>query len=325
MSGAQQGTLILICGLPGSGKTTLAKRLESERDAIRLCPDEWIEQLLAHPDDIAERDRLRDPVEDLQWDLAQTYLSKGLTVILEYGFWSEEERTILALTAVELGAKVELHYLEAGHDELWRRIQKRNAGLEESTWKMTREDAELGWRIFRAPMQDELIFYDDWEVHRGIEVELAHGPNDEVARLLEELEAELSQHHAPDQRHGLKIDQIFQPHIRFFVARREGRAAGCAGVAFFEGFAEVKRMYVEPNARGLGIADALMTRLEQEALWAGQDLLRLETGTAQAAAIGFYTRRGFKPCQAFEPYASMAPAAIETSLFFERRLNSEMG
>lgn len=164
MSDQFQGTLILLCGLPGSGKSTLAKRIETERSAIRLCADEWIDALLGDPADIAERDRLRDPVEDLQWDLAQRLVAQGQTVILEFGFWAEEERTIFALTAIKLGAKVELHYLEASFEELWRRILKRNAELDQPTWVMTREDAELGWRIFQPPTQHELDSYDDWSI-----------------------------------------------------------------------------------------------------------------------------------------------------------------
>ena len=55
-------TLHLICGLPGSGKTTLAKQLETSEGAVRFCPDEWIAEILLDPDDRAEMDRLRDIV-----------------------------------------------------------------------------------------------------------------------------------------------------------------------------------------------------------------------------------------------------------------------
>lgn len=155
---------MLICGLPGSGKTTLAKKMEAERNAIRFSPDEWIEPLLADPADIVERDRLRDPVENLQWDLAEQYLCKGLTVILENGFWAEEERSLYAMAAIELGAKVELHFLQVSTDELWRRVQSRNAMLKSETFVMSREDVEVGWRFFQPPTQPELEFYDDWSV-----------------------------------------------------------------------------------------------------------------------------------------------------------------
>ena len=157
----------MICGLPGAGKTTLAKRLEVERSAVRMCPDEWIEQILAAPDDYRERDRLRDPVEDLQWEITQRLLLLGTVVVMEFGFWAEEERSNFALTAVELGAKVELHCLEAPFEELWRRIQLRNASLETKTWVMSRGDAEAGWRVFQSPTALELQFYDDWAVYRS--------------------------------------------------------------------------------------------------------------------------------------------------------------
>ena len=57
----------MLCGLPGSGKTTLAKKLENERQAIRLCPDEWVIALI--PDrNIPESDRLRTPIEKLLFE-----------------------------------------------------------------------------------------------------------------------------------------------------------------------------------------------------------------------------------------------------------------
>ena len=65
-------TLFLICGLPGAGKTTLARQLEQSQPALRLCPDEWIVGLLADLSTSAERDRLRAPVEALQWRARQT-------------------------------------------------------------------------------------------------------------------------------------------------------------------------------------------------------------------------------------------------------------
>jgi putative acetyltransferase len=120
----------------------------------------------------------------------------------------------------------------------------------------------------------------------------------------------------------LSLDAIFQPHIRFFIARCEGRAVGCGGIALFNDFAEIKRMYVRPASRGSGIAEHIIARLTDEAVDAGLALLRLETGTEQLAAIRFYKRCGFQPCAAFEPYSSMNPIAISTSLFFEKRLSA---
>ena len=85
-------TLFLICGLPGSGKTTLAKQLEQTENALRLCPDEWIEPLLLDPNNRQEMDRLRGHIEAIQWELAKRSLTLGMHVILEFGFWSKQER-----------------------------------------------------------------------------------------------------------------------------------------------------------------------------------------------------------------------------------------
>jgi predicted kinase len=72
-------TLFLICGLPGSGKTTLARQLEQERRALRLSPDEWIWSLGIDLYDEAKR----AAVEALQWDVAARALSLGGDVILK--------------------------------------------------------------------------------------------------------------------------------------------------------------------------------------------------------------------------------------------------
>src|SRR5438876_996832 len=127
-------TLFLICGLPGAGKTTLARQLELSQPALRLSPDEWIAPLLADAADTAELDRLRSPVESLQWEVAKRVLALGIDVVLEWGFWSREERAWYRSQAEVLGARVELRYLEVGRDELWARLSRRNANLPSGTF-----------------------------------------------------------------------------------------------------------------------------------------------------------------------------------------------
>jgi putative acetyltransferase len=70
----------------------------------------------------------------------------------------------------------------------------------------------------------------------------------------------------------------------------------------------------------MGVATGVLRRLEDEARSAGYSVLRLETGSYQAAALGFYLREGFERCEAFGAYASMAPRAIETSVFCEKAI-----
>lgn len=154
----------------------------------------------------------------------------------------------------------------------------------------------------------------------AIVVEPAPAPTDDVRALVGELEADLAAGYPPEQRHGLALDAIFQPHIRFFVARRGGAPVGCGGVAMFPGFAEVKRMYVRPDARGRGVAEAVMAALEAAARASGQTVLRLETGDKQDAALRFYRRVGFHDCGVFGTYADKPPHTIATSVFLEKFL-----
>lgn len=149
-------TLFLICGLPGAGKTTLARQLEREHAALRLCPDEWIVALLADAADIEERDRLRAPVEAIQWEVAQRVLALGRDVVLEWGFWSREERARYRAQAEALGARVELRYLAVERDELWARLARRNADLPPGTFAVREDELDLWWGWFEAPTDDEL-------------------------------------------------------------------------------------------------------------------------------------------------------------------------
>jgi putative acetyltransferase len=142
----------------------------------------------------------------------------------------------------------------------------------------------------------------------------------EIRALIGELDAELGANYLPEQRHGISFDMLFAPHVRFFVAWTREGAQGCGGVALISDFAELKRMYVRRESRGSGVAEAILERLTNEAVSAGMRLLRLETGIRQERAIRFYERCGFRVCGAFEPYASMAPSAIITSVFMEKAI-----
>src|SRR5437868_149199 len=152
----------------------------------------------------------------------------------------------------------------------------------------------------------------------NVAIEQLSGPTPDAAALIAELDGVLGAVYEPEQRHGLSIEQVFGPHVRFFVARLDGEAVGCGAVALFEGYAEVKRMYTRESARGRGVGKALLARIEQEARTANRPILRLETGTLQAAAIRLYEGAGFRSCNAFGPYAELAPHRIATSLFYEK-------
>ena len=118
----------------------------------------------------------------------------------------------------------------------------------------------------------------------SITVERAVEATHEVRDLIEELNEVLGAAYEAHQRHGLSIEQLFEPHVRFFIARLDGLAVGCGGVAVFDDYAEVKRMYTRPMARGRGVAKALLRRIEDEARGAG--ICGLAPGNGNPAARG---------------------------------------
>jgi predicted kinase len=145
-----------VCGLPGSGKTTLAMRLAEHVPAVRLCPDEWMTDLGLDLFDEAARDRLERRLSSHAQDL----LSLGQSVILEFGFWGRPERDEKRLAARALGVAVELHCLTVSLDELCKRIESRSADGTWGTALVTRKMLEEYAEHFEAPEEDELELFD---------------------------------------------------------------------------------------------------------------------------------------------------------------------
>jgi putative acetyltransferase len=105
----------------------------------------------------------------------------------------------------------------------------------------------------------------------------------------------------------LDVAELENPGITTFVARDEGSALGMAAlVDRGDGTAEIKRMFVSPAARGLGIAGGLLRSLEAHATSLGIHTIQLETGPLQAAALALYARHGFGSIPNFPPYTDDA-------------------
>ena len=148
--------LILTCGLPGAGKTTLAVQLAADRRAVRLTKDEWLLALGSTPWDAPTQQK----VEHELWQLAQEILRLGLSVVVDFGLWARTERDEMRSVARRLGVGVELHYLDVAVDELWRRIDARNSQPPWDSHPICRADLD-GWLpLFRAPDAAELALFD---------------------------------------------------------------------------------------------------------------------------------------------------------------------
>lgn len=138
----------------------------------------------------------------------------------------------------------------------------------------------------------------------------------DAMQLIAELEAHLSPLYPSESRHGYSIEKLLREGVVFFVTRHNGIPAGCGGVQFFgTAYAEVKRMYVRPPFRGLGLGRRMLNHLADYSQQHGVDVLRLETGIHQMEAISLYERFGFQRIPPFGTYRE-----DPLSLFFEKRL-----
>jgi predicted kinase len=144
--------LIIVCGLPGSGKTTHAKQVERNLRAVRFCPDEWMNAMEIGLWEVEARAR----IEKLQWKLAQDLLRLGHDAVIEWGSWTRSERDALRTGARALGAAVELHFLDAPIDVLYDRIRRRNR----ESPPVTRDDVMRWAEIFERPSAEEMALFD---------------------------------------------------------------------------------------------------------------------------------------------------------------------
>ncbi|WP_437373496.1 GNAT family N-acetyltransferase [Inquilinus limosus] len=139
---------------------------------------------------------------------------------------------------------------------------------------------------------------------------------DSVLDLIRQSDALMASLYPAESNHMLDISSLERPEVRFFVARREGRVVGCGALRVGTGGqAELKRMFVDPAARGLKVGRDLLARIEDEARTLGVRLIQLETGIHQPEAIGLYRRFGYRDRG---PFGDYGPDPL--SLFMEKEL-----
>src|ERR1044071_9400126 len=149
-------TLYLMVGLPCSGKTTLARKLEREKSALRLTPDEWQIPLFGQDAEEPEHDVRHSLIESMLWNIASRALELGANVILDYGFWAREEREDYRLRAKQLGVSSEVHYQDVPEDELLKRLEKRNSRPSQESFLISQEAMKPWIAFFQKPTLDEL-------------------------------------------------------------------------------------------------------------------------------------------------------------------------
>jgi putative acetyltransferase len=137
-----------------------------------------------------------------------------------------------------------------------------------------------------------------------------------VQRFIEELDAYLAHLYPSESNYGLDIEALVQPPMRFYSVTLDGDVLGCGGFWLHDDYAEVKRVYIHPKSRGLGLGRKIMAHLESEMLREGRKVARLETGISQPEALGLYRAIGYVDRRAFGDY----PIDDPFSVFMEKTL-----
>lgn len=133
-------TLFLTVGLPGTGKTTAARRIEVENEALRLTKDEWVKALYGH----ANPPPAQDVIEGRLIQIGLRALELGINVVIDYGLWGRDERSALRQAAADRGAMVEMRFFELTPAEQRTRLNQRQAEEPHTTWQMSDEEL-LDW------------------------------------------------------------------------------------------------------------------------------------------------------------------------------------
>jgi len=167
--------LFLTVGLPGTGKTTAARRIEAEHTALRLTKDEWMKALYANDNPSSAS----DVIEGRLVDIGLRALELGANVVIDFGLWGKDERASLRQAAADRGAEVRMLYFELDPVEQRRRLDKRQAEEPHTTWQMSQEEIASWASLMSVPTPGELdgsepidppptgfVTWDEWRAHR---------------------------------------------------------------------------------------------------------------------------------------------------------------
>ncbi len=148
-----------------------------------------------------------------------------------------------------------------------------------------------------------------------VELKLESPNQPEIVRMLDHADAFYRSLYPEESNHLADVARLCRPDVAFYIARINHVACGFGALFDFDAYSEVKRMYVDPPARGQGIGQEILHRLETHAREKGVNVLRLETGVRQPEAIALYRQNGFNETAEFGDYP-----ADPLSIFFEKKL-----
>jgi predicted kinase len=165
----------LTVGLPGTGKTTAARRIEAEHRALRLTKDEWMKALYGQGNPASAS----DVIEGRLIQIAMRALELGINVVLDYGLWSRDERSALRQAAADIGAAVVISYVELPPAEQRTRLEERLVEAPHETWPISEQELTEWASKFDVPTPAELdgsgpigdppdgfATWREWTVHR---------------------------------------------------------------------------------------------------------------------------------------------------------------
>lgn len=136
----------------------------------------------------------------------------------------------------------------------------------------------------------------------------------QATALLQASHALMQSLFSAEDNHFLSIDDLCVPSVRFFVAREGLTTLGCAALSIKSDYGEIKSMFVDPKARGKGIAHHLMRQLDTEARALGLASLKLETGDKLTQAHSLYRAHGFVDCDPFGEYELNSSSIFMTKI-----------
>jgi predicted kinase len=148
-------TVHMLCGIVGSGKTTLARRLALETKGVYFSLDEWMLTLYKQPMSREEFDDRLDRCCGMIWSVAKQVLSANIDVILDFGFWKREQRLQFRKLTETASVLHNLYYMRCSPTVAQTRVRERNKDLPAAHFEITDEMFETFLPKFEPPTAEE--------------------------------------------------------------------------------------------------------------------------------------------------------------------------